>query len=834
MLALGLVSAWLGGAVPARIGASRTAPLAGTEPRIERQSLPAAQAPSDPRALYQALNELRPDGEHVFAVRDLPLRRSAIDFTLIEGKLAFLTPLNGKVTGAVFTGRAHIIATPRDAAERRSLVNFVGVPLLDQAFSRAYFRFTDDTAAELLRHFEAAGVKPAPDSDFAEEWNNTVGNLNSSHSLRIMMDFLSSDPQPYFSAALAGAQAGPFDVLVDRRRDEPVLIGAVRNAPGGPKYEVWASFAAPDAPPARENMLPVDYRLDTSIGDDLALAGDAHLHLKAARDGDRVFGVELSRLLSVESVTLEGGAPLVYFHNEDLSREELEVRGNDLVYIVLAQPMKIGEEFQLEIRYHGSVIGDAGNGVYFVGDRGSWYPHVLGLGHFTPFDMTFRWPKKLTLVATGTPSDLREDGGRRSGHWMSSSPIAIAGFNLGEYERQVAGTGSATVEIYANRQIEDAILSRLREHSPTFVPNVHQPDSGLPEPPPMASFSEGAAPPNPAGVLKQLGGRILDSIHFFEGINGPFPFDHLAVSPIPGSFGQGWPGLIYLSTLAYLPRETQEEAGLKKGEREELAQLLPFHEVAHQWWGNVVGTAGYRDTWLQEAMANYLSMMYADSRKPAAHVLTTWLGRYRGQLVEAVPNTGEIVDDAGPLTLGYRLRSAKAPEAYERIIYGKGTWVIHMLREMLREPAAKAPDARFEAMLRSVLTEHRFQAVDAADLQRAAEKQMTPAMDLEGNKKLDWFFDEWVRQTGIPRYSVEFQARARGQEFAVSGKLKQDNVPDYFIASVPVYGVASGAKPVLLGTVVATGPQTSFHLTSHFRPSKLVIDPQGTILCKTN
>ena len=38
--------------------------------------------------------------------------------------------------------------------------------------------------------------------------------------------------------------------------------------------------------------------------------------------------------------------------------------------------MKIAEEFRLEIRYHGSVIGDAGNGVYFVGDRGSWYPHV--------------------------------------------------------------------------------------------------------------------------------------------------------------------------------------------------------------------------------------------------------------------------------------------------------------------------------------------------------------------------------------------------------------------------------------------------------------------------
>jgi Peptidase family M1 domain len=820
LLVVALVSAFAAAGFPAaRIGASTAA---------------AAQSSSEPRALYQALNELRPDSEHVFPVHDIQLRRGAVGMTLIEGKLAFLTPIGGKITGAVFTGRAHIIATPRDAAERRSLVNFVGVPLLDQAFSRAYFRFTDDTASELLRQFEAAGVKPAADRDFGEEWNTTVNNLNSSHSLRIMLDLLSSDPQPYFSAALAGALAGPFDVLVDRRRDEPVLIGAVRNVSGGPRYDVWASFATPDSPAALENVLPVDYRLDTTIADDLSLVGDAHLHYKAARAGDRMIGVELSRFLTVESVTIEGGAPLVFFHNEDLSRAELGMRGNDLVYIVLAQPMKLAEELRLEIRYHGLVIGDAGNGVYFVGDRGSWYPHAVGMGHFTPFDMTFRWPKKLTLVATGTPGDLKEDGGRRSGHWVSSSPMAIAGFNLGEYEKQLAGTGNATVEIYANKQIEDAILSRLSERSPAFIPNVHQPSEGLPQPPPMAGFSEGTIPPSPAGVLKQLGAQILDSIHFFEGINGPFPFDHLDVSPIPGSFGQGWPGLIYLSTLAYLPRETQAEAGLKKGERDELAQLLPFHEIAHQWWGNVVGTAGYRDTWIQEAMANYLSLMYADSRKPAAHVLTTWLARYRTQLLEPVPNSDETVEDAGPLTLGYRLRSAKAGDAYERIVYGKGTWVIHMLREMLRDPAGKSPDARFEAMLRSVLVEHRYQAVNADDLQRAAEKQMTASMDLEGNKKLDWFFDEWVRQTGIPRYSVEFQARARGQEFLVSGKLHQDNVPDYFIASVPVYGAASGGKPVLLGTVVATGPQTSFHFTSHFKPSKLVIDPQATILCKTN
>src|ERR1700683_1104013 len=249
LLVVALVLAFVAGSsVAERTAASTTA---------------ATQSSTEPRALYQALNELRADSDHVYAVRDIQLRRSAISISLIEGKLAFLTPIGGKITGAVFTGRAHIIATPRDAAERRSLVTFVGVPLLDQAFSRAYCGFPDDTAGELQRQFAAAGVKPAADRDFGEEWNSTVSNLNSSHSLRVMMDLLSSDPQPYFSAALAGSLSGPFDVLLDRRRDEPVLIGAVRIVPGGPRYDVWASFATPDAPPAKENVLPVDYRLDT-------------------------------------------------------------------------------------------------------------------------------------------------------------------------------------------------------------------------------------------------------------------------------------------------------------------------------------------------------------------------------------------------------------------------------------------------------------------------------------------------------------------------------------------------------------------------------------------
>ena len=88
---------------------------AGGAERV-RRTLPvkSTSARDDPRALYQALNELRPDGEHVYTVQELNLRRDVVNVRLIEGKLAFFQPIAGHVTGAVFTGRGHIFATPRD------------------------------------------------------------------------------------------------------------------------------------------------------------------------------------------------------------------------------------------------------------------------------------------------------------------------------------------------------------------------------------------------------------------------------------------------------------------------------------------------------------------------------------------------------------------------------------------------------------------------------------------------------------------------------------------------------------------------------------------------
>jgi hypothetical protein len=802
---------------------------AADEPPVQSSS----NATSDPRALYQALNALRPDGEHVYTIHELNLRRDVVNVRLIEGKLAFFQPIDGRVTGAVFSGRGHIFATPRDRGERHSIAQFLGVPMLSQDFTRAYLRFTDDTAAEIRQQLGSPDASEAADPKFTESWGPLVNNLNPWHSLRVMLDLLSADPLPFFYTGVENDNIGAFDVLVDARRNEQVLMGQPRIENGVRFYDTWASFKALDAPKKPVEMFgPVDYAVDTTIENDLSLAGRTTLHLKALRAGERVVGLELSRNLVVEEVKLKNGARLSYFQNEDLSRHDILERGNDALLVVLPAPARLGEEIRFEVTYRGNVISNAGNGVEFVGERGTWYAHVGGGDHFALFDLRFRWPKRLTLVATGARTDLQDDGDSKAGRWQSQVPFAVAGFNLGEYKVETAGGDHPKVELYANQQLEDAILALLHKNpsETALLPGMFQ----SPTQRRLSGTIPEAPTPSPAAVLKRLGGEFTDSIRFFERFNGPFPFERLDVSQIPGSFGQGWPGLVYLSTLVFLPQSAQERAGFSPLAQEEARELIPFHEVAHQWWGNVAGSAEYRDGWIQEAMANYLALMYADSKRPTDQRLKNWLDRYRTALTTKTPGTSLTADAGGPLSLGWRLLSSKAPNAYETVTYGKGAWVIHMLREMLADPASSDPDSRFRDLLKAILGEHHFAPLSTAEFQQAIEKRMTPAMDLEGTRSMDWFFDEWVRSTGIPHYSVEFQVKPHDQAFLVTGKLTQSGVDEVFTAPVPLYAGKPGGKLEKLGVVVTNGTETRFRFITKSHPAKILIDPRNTVLCLSN
>jgi hypothetical protein len=797
--------------------------------------MPSAASAGDksPRELYDALNALRADASAVFeiaATDRIELRRADAQFSFEQGKLTFLTPLDGRVTGAVFSGRGHVLAAPRDPTEKQQMARFLGAPILDQEFTDVCLRFTDDTSAELLRQFQDGRISPYQDSEFASRWNSVLAVVNPPQSLRILFGNLSSHAKPYFYAGIQGLTLGTFDVVVDLQRPEAVLLGQPQKSNGKSFYDVWASYGVPGVLPGPPPFRALDYEINTSILADASLDAKTDLRMRAEISGERVLVFQLARALAVDVVTGEHGEPLTYFQNEGMNLQDRNAHGTDYLYVVLPAPAEKGAEFTLHFHYRGNVIENAGNGVLFVDAREGWYPHYGGTADFAGYDLIIRWPRKLRLVATGIKRGEHEEGEFRVGRWQTEKPVSVAGFNLGDYISTSLASETRSVDVYANRQLERSLDSRLE--IPQLTPRISSPLGG--EGRTSINAMEVAPPaPRPTDALKLLAREIEDSIRFYETLSGPFPYQKLSVSQIPGTFGQGWPGLLYLSTYSYLPAEAQLRAGLSENGQEHFTELVPFHEVAHQWWGNVVGWESYRDQWINEAIANYFALLYADTQKRTDHSLRVWLGRYRQNLVEKLPNAEESHSEIGALELGSRLSSSKSPAGFEQVIYGKGAWVIHMVREMLRQPGAKNPDARFIALLHTLTTKYAYRALSTSDLQHEVEAVMTPSMDLEGGRSMEWFFEQWVRGTAVPRYRVEFTVHSSENGYLVRGKLYQDDAPRSFIAPVPLYAGTNSAHASLLGVVIAAGPETSFHFTTRTEPHKILIDPQMTLLCVT-
>jgi hypothetical protein len=784
------------------------------------------------REIYDQLNALRVDSAATYEIdpaNRIELRRGDVELSFEQGKLAFLQRFQGRVTGAVFSGRGHVLAAPRDIVEKQQMAHFLGAPVLDQDFTSACLRFTDDSGDTLLRQFHAVERSPHQDSAFAARWEMLLAGISSGQSLRVLFDSLSQNPQHYFFGVIDGVATGPFDVILDPFRHESLLLGQPKSIADRTFYDVWASYRMPGTTLPAVPFHALRYSIDTSILANNSLEATTVVRFRAESGGERVLVLQLSHMLDVQEVSDERGEALVFFQNEGMTLRERSVRGNDFLYVVLPSALPAGTIFTLRFRYRGNVIENAGNGVLYVSARESWYPHYGDAADFSEYELTMRWPRRLRLVATGAKLDERDDGDFRIGHWRTEKPASVAGFNLGDYAFASLAAGTHSVDVYANRALEQALSERLG--APVFdirrAPSIVGPE-GQSATNMMRIIPE---TPSPADVLKQLGREIDSSIRFYENYSGPFPFQKLGVSQIPGTFGQGWPGLLYISTFSFLPPAAQQRAGLTESGQEHFTDLVPFHEVAHQWWGNVVGWSSYRDQWIDEAIANYLALLFADSQRNANHSLRLWLTRYRQRLVEKFPGPEMPPAEIGALDIGTRLTSSKSPEGFEQVIYGKGSWVIHMLREMLRQPGAKDPDARFVGLLRTLARKYAYRALSSADLQREIEAVMTPAMDLEGGRSMEWFFEDWVRGTGVPHYRVEFSVHHSEKGFVVRGKLLQTGVPRSFIAPVPLYANTGGEPEALLGVVVTDGPETSFHFASQTEPRKILIDPHMTLLC---
>jgi hypothetical protein len=776
--------------------------------------------------LARVIRENSFDREQCYRVRDLSLVKEDIKIYLTDGHLIFSKPVAGHPIAAVFVadvegGDAEVILLPPDRGERRSLATYTQTPNLDEHFHTALFLFTGNDYDALLAQFPSNPANkrtPEVGPMLDEQFTPTLRNIGNNYLTRLVLDLLNrpTGHAGLFAAFISGATLGNFVVGYDPANTEQIAAGQVSSRDGRVYFESWTSFAARserrDPHSHRPDFLLSNYRIAATINPDLSLDAVTRVAVEPAVDGLRAAAFDITPEMTVASATVDG-RPAEVLQLASLRSDAL--RGGEEIFLVVPpEPLRAGRKYEFEFHHAGTVVHDAGERVFFVSSRLNWYPsHGL---QFATYDLTFRCPSDLDLAAAGELLEDRTEGAWHITHRRTSSPIRNAGFNLGDYVRARVERGGYVVEVCANRALERSLRPEPVNAAvpvPVFDRAHRSPASGavIQQPPPPP-------PPNPLARLQALASDVASAMEFMAARFGPPALPHLTVSPIPGTFGQGFPGLIYLSTLAYLrtlpgshPVAASQSADLF------FRDILEAHETAHQWWGNRVAAASYRDDWLMEALANYSALLYLEKTRGPRAVEAT-LDGYRTALLAKGPG-GQPVDSAGPIIMGGRLDSPLEPAAWRAITYGKGTWIMQMLCRRMGEQ-------RFLAMLVELLKQYDHREISTGEFRLLAARFLPPHSD---DPQLEDFFDQWVYSTGIPTLKMSYTVRGKAPALRLLVTVTQSDVEARFAAAAPVeVRLASGR---VITHWVRCGPEpATFQLSLEQAPLKVTLDPNRAVL----
>ncbi len=788
-------------------------------------TVPARAANPTGAELARAIREAGLDSAESYRVRGFSFAKDDIRVYLNEGYLIFGKPVLGRRQWAIFSGEVEggdgeIIVIPPTRSERQSLAKFTQSPTLDEHIRSALMIFTDGTADEILarlRSENTASKAPEMAPLLIEKWGPVVANIAGPMEMRLVQDLLAprTPGNGLMLLAVSGKTLGNFDVILDARANRRIAVHQSSERDGRQVTDVWTAFPARSArtstgPRTEPDFSLSHYRIEADISADMLVRARTQATIKVGHVATRAVPLEIARSMRVTGAKIDGQA--VELVVGESRRGRVSVHGEDNVFLVVApEELAASSEHELELEHEGNVITAAGDGVYFVSARGSWYPR-LNSGLAT-YDLTFHYPKRLTLVTAGVVVEDRTDGDRRTTHRQIAAPIGSAGFNLGDYEKVSGAAAGIAIEVYGNRQLAEALKPRI-----VFLPPINPPVSGSsPEArraAAMRGFPERMATiqpaPRPLGRLQEVAADLTSSLEFFSGLFGPPALKTLTVAPIPGTFGQGFPGLIYLSVFAYIEAPERPAALRNARERVFFSDLIAAHEAAHQWWGAVVTVDRTEDSWLIEALANYSSLLWLEKKRGGKEVAKV-LDGFRDELL-AGDGERDTLESAGPLVWGERLRLSGSVEAWRTVTYGKGAWIMHMLRRRMG-------DERFLAMLAEVRKRFEARPITTEDFRTLAIEFRPKGLAAEA---IENFFDSWVYSTGIPALKLRSAFKGAPPAVKLSGAIQQDGVGEDFSIDVPIE-VQFGRSPSQTVWVRTSNGSETFETTLRQTPSRITL-----------
>jgi hypothetical protein len=698
------------------------------------------------------------------SVRGLVLQRDAAEFRLAEGEVFLLSPVTGRTVGAVFVGQGSVSLTPPLEVERREFARLYDAPSLERDFTELVLLFADTTLAE----FEAALVfeeRPLPRAAAA--------------SVEQALKYLHRKKEeefyaPLMTAVLNGHRNQLFYAqFSERNRDsmffvvDPYAVEAVRIMREGDDdtHEIVSQFARAgtearmpaEGPPSVALATVEHYAIESTIAKDLDFAAAATITARSLASELHWLQLGLFHELTVDSIRAESGEAVRFHRGED----------DGSVWVELAPALAAGDARRLTLHYRGkllergSLIPRSVQRAYslpvldrwvFLKAPLTWYPRdLLRVG--ATFDLTYHYSDGMTLVSVGQRTDSLERDGVRTDRWRVSAPTASTSFGLGRFSSwELRDDRIPPVTVYYDEEAHNALGRVLYEQ---------------------------------ADMQQQVGTDIVNSLAFFQQMFGEPLAESFCATEIPGSHGQAFPGLLHLSWRTF--QWTQAEGD---------DEVFRAHEMAHQWWGIGVDPASYRDTWLAEGMSDFSGLWYLQMILQDNELYFDMLERWKKALLDRG-------SDVAPVWLGYRVGLDGEDGDYQLMVYKKGGWIMHMLRNLMLD-LRTLNEEPFTNMLRDFYTTYRGKRASTADFQNIVERHMGLPMD--------WFFEQWVQGTAIPRYRIAYQTEQTAEgEYRMRLPIRQERVADDFKMPLPITLDFGDARVARL-RVLAEGPLTEVEL----------------------
>jgi len=741
---------------------------------------------SDPT--YQQLRNLTPGGEAV-SLSNFTLKRDAGTFHLRSGTVCFVAPVQGKVTGAVFMGDGNFVLDPPLESERQSLKLLTKESEFSENFSQAVLRFTDSTYDDIKQ-----GGSAAPggcDAGLLKDSQNTTRHkLKFNLEARILEDVLSPEPGGLFVAFIRGKRYSDkelYQIDPNSGSEQVNFITYEENKRGE-----WASFniSGVRAQGSVGKVMRIQHQqLEATFEKSGKLSGKATTDCIARRNGLRVVAFDLFRSLRVQNVSLNGQA--LAFIQED--------KNDDADFaVILPGSLAQGEKFSVTTTYEGKdAVVNTGGGNYFPVAREDWYPNDPdgGLGEYALYDMTFRIPKGMKMAATGVLVSESNEGGQNVSVWKSETPQTVAGFSFGRFKEEEAKLTKP----------EYFIQSYANEESPDWVQALkHVADDDMPTTGSHGGTGLALGSMSTTTLNKKALAEGDMAVQLYTDYFGPSLFKHLQLTQQTAcNFGQSWPELVWIPICYYFDTTVRHQLGLDWGDRG-YWKVVTAHEVAHQWWGHTVGFASGRDQWMSEGFSDMSASLYISMIEKNPKKFIEFWNDERQLLLER--NTqGFRAIDAGPVTMGYRASNSRTGfDVTRRLIYPKGAYILHMVRMMMWD--RKTGDQNFRDAMHDFVKTYSGKPATTEEFKAMMEKHMTPEMDMEGNHRLDWFFNEYVYGTALPTYQMNanFDKDPNG-DVLFNFKVTQSGVDDKFRMIVPIYLELADGRTISVGRVRLVG-----------------------------